>query len=199
MHTPTGSRWMSYKNITRCHRRFGSVAVTVSSSQLVPVPVAIGVSWGQDAVVRASGRQRALGPQWPQLSSPPKVRKKCCYGQRNFGSMCSSLSLSPIHLSHTRHINPFENKVWEVYFYKEVCSFVHWSSSLLLTMFPYIYIYIYEYTTTLGISMLHFIIMLPSQHESPWPSLAIRIYRPSLPVSLQGYILYQPIAVIYRF
>ena len=31
---------------------------------------------------------------------------------------------SPTHLSHITNINPFENKVWEVYFSKEVCSFV---------------------------------------------------------------------------
>ena len=31
-------------------------------------------------------------------------------------------------LTHHRNIAPFENKVWEVYFYKEVCSFVIWSS-----------------------------------------------------------------------
>ena len=34
--------------------------------------------------------------------------------------------------------NPFENKVWDVYFYKEMFLFVHWNSSLLLTMFPHI-------------------------------------------------------------
>ena len=26
----------------------------------------------------------------------------------------------------------FENKVWEIYFYKEVCSFVHWSSYIII-------------------------------------------------------------------
>ena len=68
------------------------------------------------------------------------MRKKCCYGQKNFGSICSSLSPSPTHLSHTTNINPFKNKVWEIYFHKEVCSFVHWSSSLSLTMFPHIFV-----------------------------------------------------------
>ena len=55
---------------------------------------------------------------------------------------CSSLSQSPTHLSHTTNIIPFENIVWEIYFYKEVCSFVHWSSSLCLIMFR-IYLYMY--------------------------------------------------------
>ena len=52
--------------------------------------------------------------------------------------MCSSLSPFPTHLSHITNINPFKNKVWEAYFYKEVCLFVHWSWSLLLSMFPHI-------------------------------------------------------------
>ena len=33
------------------------------------------------------------------------------------------ISLHPS-LTHHRSINPFENKVWEIYFYKEVCSFI---------------------------------------------------------------------------
>ena len=37
------------------------------------------------------------------------------------------------------------------------------------------------------------------QHGSPWPSSATRLYRPSLPVGLQGYILYWHRAVVYRF
>ena len=85
----------------------------------------------------------------PRLSSPARMRKKCCYGQKNLGSICSSLSPSPTHLSHTTNINPFENKVWEIYLYKEVCSFVHWSLSLCLIMFRiYLYyVYVCGYTT----------------------------------------------------
>ncbi len=60
----------------------------------------------------------------PQLSSPARMQKKCNYGQKNLGSICSSLSPSPTNFSHTTNINPFKNKVWEIYFYKEVCSFV---------------------------------------------------------------------------
>ena len=51
----------------------------------------------------------------------------------------SSLSPSSADLSHTTNINPFENKRWEIYFYKEVCSFVHWSSYI---MFDYVSTYI---------------------------------------------------------
>ena len=106
----SGSRctWDSY--IIRCHRRLGSI------------PVVFGASWEQDAGVRISLQTETHG--W---ATPAKMRKKCCYGQKNFGSICSSLSPFPTHLSHTTNINPFENKVWEIYLYKKVCSFVHWS------------------------------------------------------------------------
>ena len=92
------------------------------------------VSWRQDAELTASGRLRALGPQRPTVEQPSQDEKEVLLGQY------SSLSSSPAHLSHTTNINPFEYKVWEVYFYKEMCSFVHWSSSLLLTMFPLIFV-----------------------------------------------------------
>ena len=132
-----GSRCMLDNYITRFHRRLGSV------------PVAAGVSWVQDASVRASGRQRAWALSDPRLSNPAKMRKKSCYGQKNFGSICSSLSPSPTHLSHTTNINPFENKVWEIYFYTEVCSFVHWSRHycwLCFSLYLY-YVYVCCYTT----------------------------------------------------
>ena len=58
MRTPTGNRWAWDNYITRCHRWLGSV------------PVAVKVNWGQDASVRASYRQRALGPQWPTVEQP---------------------------------------------------------------------------------------------------------------------------------
>ena len=43
------------------------------------------------------------------------------------------------------------------------------------------------------------IIMSRGQHGYPWPSPTIRLYRPSLLVGLQGYIMYQHKAVVYRF
>ena len=43
------------------------------------------------------------------------------------------------------------------------------------------------------------IIMSYRQHRSPWASLVTRLYHPSLPVGLQGYILYRHRAVVYRF
>ena len=136
MRTPAVSRWKSNKNITRCHGRLGSVQFQLQlESVRYKVP-----EWGP-AVDRGLW---ALSDS--RLSSPAKMRKKCCYGQKNLVSICSSLSPSPTHLSHTTSINPLDNKEWEVSFYEEVCSFVLWSSSLLLTMFPHIFIYMYMYT-----------------------------------------------------
>ena len=121
----SGRRWALNNNITRAQTAW--------------------VSWRQDAELRASGRQRALGPQWPTVKQPSQDEKEVLLGQY------SSLSPTPAHLSYTTNINPFENKMCEIYFYKEVCSFVHWSSSLLLLMFRiYLYmhyVYVCGYTT----------------------------------------------------
>ena len=43
------------------------------------------------------------------------------------------------------------------------------------------------------------IIMSHHQHGSPWPSPTIHLYRPLLPVGLQGYIQYRHRPVAYRF
>ena len=135
MRTPTGSRWAWDYYITRCHRRLGSV----KSVQL-------------QLETRCLRENQLAALSDPRLSSLARLRKKCCYGQKNFGSICSSLSPSPTHLSHINNINPFENKVWEVYFYKEVCSFIHWSRHycwlcfcLYLCMFlPIVVLWIYN-------------------------------------------------------
>ena len=103
---PTGSRWTSNNYLTRCHRWFESVGVRGRQSSFqvavtVRVPVAVG-----DAVVRVSAWQRAWTLRTP-VEQPSRMRKKCCYRLRNLGSICSSLFLSPTHLSHITNINPF--------------------------------------------------------------------------------------------
>ena len=42
-------------------------------------------------------------------------------------------------LTHHRNINPFENKVWEIYFHKKVCSFIE-VRKLCLIMFPLVFV-----------------------------------------------------------
>ena len=44
------------------------------------------------------------------------------------GSPLSEYMSFNSYITHHRNINPFENKVWEIYIFKEVCLFVHWSS-----------------------------------------------------------------------
>ena len=71
--------------------------------------------------MRTSSRKRTWALRTP-VEQPSRKSKKCCYSQRNLGSIYGSLFPSPTHLSHITNSNPFENKVWEVYFYKEVFS-----------------------------------------------------------------------------
>ena len=87
----------------------------------------------------------------PRLSNPSQDEKDVLLWSEELGAICSSPSPSPTHLSHTTNINHFQNKVWEIYFYKEVCSFVHWSSSFCLIMFLLIFIFVYVcgYTTVI--------------------------------------------------
>ena len=114
----------------RCH--FDAHWKQVDVKQLHnQMPQTAWVSWcqvvGVWVAVRGSENQlqtESLGPQWPSVEQLSRMRKKCCYSQRNLRSLCCSPSR--LHLTfHTQPFrNPFENKVWKVYFSKEVCSFV---------------------------------------------------------------------------
>ena len=108
MRTPTGSRW------------------AWQLYNQVPQTAWVSSSWSKDASgVRTSSRQKAWALSDPRLSSPARIRKKCCYSQKNFGSICSSLSPSPTHLSHTRNITLSRIKCERYIFIKKcVCSFI---------------------------------------------------------------------------
>ena len=56
-------------------------------------------------------------------------------------AVCLRLQLT----SHTQPTSTLLNKVWEVYFYKEVCSFVHWSLSSCF----YLHLHVWVYNTCL--------------------------------------------------
>ena len=77
---PTGSRWVSNKNITRCHRWLESV----------PVQVAVGVSWGKDASVRISLQTDGL---WPSLThgwaAHPECERSAAMVRRTWGQYVS--------------------------------------------------------------------------------------------------------------
>ena len=76
-----------------------------------------------------------------RLSNPTKMREKYCWVNI---SVCPRLQL----ISHTHPISVLSRIKYERYiFYKEVCSFVHWNSSLCLIMFGMYYEYVCGYTT----------------------------------------------------
>ena len=109
--TPTESRWMSNNYITRCHRRFELVGVSCS--------------WSSSS--SCSSRQREPAPDRglaalsdPRLSIPVEWERSAAIARATWGqyvAVCSVSNTQPFR-------NPFENKVWEVYFSEYVCSFV---------------------------------------------------------------------------
>ena len=103
--TLTGSRWTSNNYITRCHGQ-----VQLVWSQLL-----------QFEAVRTSFQQRA-GTQW--LSSPAERGRSAAKDGGTGGQYVAVFVQSPTHLSHINLSQLFSNKVWEVYFSKEACSFV---------------------------------------------------------------------------
>ena len=106
--TLTGSRWTSNNYITRCHREFKLVRVSCSRSlscssrQWEPAP------------------SRGLGPSGTRLSSQAEWERSAAKDRGTWGQYVAVCSVSNSPLTH----KPFENKVWEVYFSKEACSFV---------------------------------------------------------------------------
>ena len=66
-------------------------------------------------------------------AAKPECERSAAMVRRTLGqyvAVCPRLQLT----SHTQPTSTLSNKVWGVYFYKEVCSFVHWRSSLKLCL-----------------------------------------------------------------
>ena len=94
------------------------------------MPQTVRVSWSQFVGVRVAVRSsenqfptEGLGPQDPRLSSPAEWERSAAIVRGTWGQYVAVCSVSNSPLTH----NPFatiSNKVWEVYFSKEVCSFV---------------------------------------------------------------------------
>ena len=85
--------------------------------------------WRSESQRQTEGFGPSVTHGW---ATPAKMRrKKCCYGQKNLGQY-SSMSPSPAHPSHTTTITLSRIKCERLYFYKEVYSFVHWSSYIML-------------------------------------------------------------------
>ena len=101
----SGSRWTLNNNITRC---------TDGSSQLETR------HWSESQR-QTEGFGPSVTHDW---ATPAKMRKKCCYGQKNLGQY-SSLSPSPAHLSHTTNITLSRIKCERYIFIKKyVRSFI---------------------------------------------------------------------------
>ena len=112
---PTRSRWASNNYITGCHRQLGLVGVSCS--------------WGSSCSSRQwePAQDRGLGPSGPRLSSPAEWERTASIVRGTWGQYVAVCSFSNSLLTHTLlqpFCNPFENKVWEVCFSKEVCSFI---------------------------------------------------------------------------
>ena len=112
-------------------------------------------SWSQLGTrcrIESQRQTEGLGPRGPTVEQPSQDEKEVLlWSEELWVNILQSVPVSNSPLTHNQHqpfSNPLENKVWEVYFFKEVCPFVHWSLSLLLTMFPCIVVYVLcGYTT----------------------------------------------------
>ena len=70
---------------------------------------------------------RGLGSSGPRLSSPAEWGRSAAKVRGTWGQYVAVCSVSNSPLTHNQYQpfrNPFKNKVWEVYFSKEACSFV---------------------------------------------------------------------------
>ena len=121
----------------------------------VRVAVAVGVSWGTRCQRENQLADWGFGPSvthcWARWERSAAMVARRTLGQ--YVAVCPRLQLT----SHTQPTSTLSNKVWEVYFYKELWSFVHWISSLCLIMFSMYYVYVCGYTTYLVYICLRFI------------------------------------------
>ena len=153
MRTPTGSRWSSNNYITRCHRRLELVSS-------ISVPVAVGdrmpAEWepAPDRGLEPSATHGwAAQPRWERSTALVARRTLSQYV-----AVCLRLQFT----SHIQPTSTLSNKVWEVYFYKEVCSFVHWSR-LYVSAYICMYMSIQQFSSlfspTVGrtLGFIHFV------------------------------------------
>ena len=105
----SGSRWALNNNITRCSDGLSQLETRCRiESQLQTEGFGPSVTRGW-----------ATKPRWGRSAAMVERRT---LGQNN------SLFLSPAHFSHTTTLTLSRIKCERLYFYKEGCSFVHWSS-----------------------------------------------------------------------
>ena len=107
----SGSRWAWDNYITRCHRWLGSV----------PVPVGVGVSWGQDASMRISLQTEGL---WPSVTygwaAQPECERSAAMIRRTwvqYVAVCPHLQLT----SHTQPTSTLSRIKCERYIFIKKC------------------------------------------------------------------------------
>ena len=114
---PTGSRWTSDNYITRCHRWLGSVSSSSSCSWSQ-----LGTRCQSESQWQTEGFGPSVTHGW---AAQPECERCAAMVRRTWGSICSSLSLSPTHLSHTRNITLSRIKCERYIFIKKrVCLFI---------------------------------------------------------------------------
>ena len=88
--------------------------------------------------MRARGRQRTLGPQCPTIEQPSQDEEDVLQWSKE---LWFKITVRPClqFISHTQPTTILSRIKCEKYFYKEVCSFVQWSSYIL---FDYVSVYI---------------------------------------------------------
>ena len=132
-HLDLWTGWVWY----RCNAHKNRVDVKQLYNQ-VPQTTCLGVSCNSSS--SCSSRLWEPAPDWglaalndPRLSSPAEWERSAAIVRGTWGQYVAvcSVSNSPLFrlqlTSHTQPFrNPFENKVWEVYFSKELCLFVHY-------------------------------------------------------------------------
>ena len=108
------------------------------------------VIWRQDAKVRTTCRQRALGPQWSTTEQPqPRWwRSAAMVERRTWVNIAVHLCLHSFLIHNKHHL--FENKVLEIYIFIKKCIRLLLKSSLSVDYVPvYICICVVYYTALL--------------------------------------------------
>ena len=120
------------------------------------------VSWEQDAEVRASGRQRASGHQWPTVVQPQqRWGRSAAMVRRTRGqyvAVCPTLQL----ISHTQPTSTLSRLKCERYIFIKECvrlfievRILCLIMFLLIFVFVFVYVYVCGYTT--GIALRRFL------------------------------------------
>ena len=146
MRKNSGSRWELNNNKTRAQTAW--------------------VSRWQDAGVRASGKQKALGSQWPTVEQPSQDEGEVLLWSEELGVnivVCTRLQL----ISHTQPTSTLSRIKCErdIFIKKCVRSFIEvrhycWLCFRLYLYYIYIYIYIY---ICIYVAIQHFPILLSSE------------------------------------